>query len=212
MNKYCIIIYGNINNFSFDLLFKKYKTFLPSYLLTKISQNKNNNNKMLSMLGIHLFMKGSSYLGKKINILSKITLSEYGKPHFSDNSLYFNISHSEDTVACIISETNSVGIDIEYQKTINYKSLNIYTVKEEKIVQQATNPIHCFYRIWTLKEAITKCLGYGLYMNFKDVDTTNNPILINKKKIYTNSFMLNDNIQCSYATTNRNQKFIIINY
>lgn len=212
MNKYCIIIYGNINNFSFELLLKKYRTFLPSYLLTKILQINNINNKMLSMLGIHLFMEGSIFLGKKKSILSKITLSKYGKPYLYDNSLYFNISHSEDTVACIISETNIVGIDIEYQRTINYNSLNIYTTKEEKRMQLAINPIHCFYRIWTLKEAITKCLGYGLYMNFKDVETTNNPIFINKKKLYTNSFMLNDNIRCSYATTNCNQKLVIINY
>lgn len=74
---------------------------------------------------------------------------------------FFNLSHSQNTIACCISNTIQAGIDIEYQKPRKnlLAIVNNYFTKYE--FQQLSSLEHhaqeiAFYRLWTLKESYLK--------------------------------------------------------
>lgn len=106
------------------------------------------------------------------------------KPIFFDNSLYFNISHCREYLACSLGNVN-MGIDIEQERIIKNVTLNkIKNIKDINI-----NPI----QIWNIKEAYSKYLGIGLKLDFSKIsidkikEETNlisSVYYINNKNIY----------------------------
>ena len=90
------------------------------------------------------------------------------------DGLKFNISHSQSTVAVVVSQ-KEVGIDIETIRPLNLKlAQKICTHEELEYVfehtpsdedfEQSTNIdyVRRFLEIWTLKEAYLKCEGTGI--------------------------------------------------
>ena len=106
------------------------------------------------------------------------------KPIFCDNSLYFNISHCKEYIACSLGNIN-MGIDIEQERIIKDITLKkIKNIKDTNI-----SPI----QIWNIKEAYSKYLGIGLKLDFskisinkikKDTNLITNVYYINNKNMY----------------------------
>ena len=105
--------------------------------------------------------------------------NEHGKPYLKDLPCYFNISHSGDFVVCAVSE-NEIGIDIEKIRPIDLKiAKKICTETELKYLfngipnendfNLATDDelLSRFFKLWTKKEAILKCIGTGFQGNRK---------------------------------------------
>lgn len=105
--------------------------------------------------------------------------NKYGKPFIlneSKESIHFNLSHSNNCVALAISNTSSIGVDIEYcnhDVRIN-NIIDYYFSKREKQYLSCLDEIqkkHSFYKMWTLKEAYVKSIGVGLSEGFvKNID------------------------------------------
>ncbi len=85
------------------------------------------------------------------------TLSPTGKtgPHIS-------LSHTRGLVACAVSETGPIGVDVEYWWMRDFMALANYAFGPRECAEVARNGISAFYRIWTLREAISKAKGIGL--------------------------------------------------
>ncbi len=101
----------------------------------------------------------------------KFLYNEYGKPYldsnYIENSLYFNLSHSDDLAIFAISKTNNLGIDLEKIKSID----DYLNIAQENFSQQEVadlmsytkdEQLAAFYRCWTRKEAFIKAIGDGL--------------------------------------------------
>ncbi|MCR4910970.1 MAG: GNAT family N-acetyltransferase [Bacilli bacterium] len=86
-----------------------------------------------------------------------IYINERGKP-LSDK-VYFNISHSKGMVCLAISKKYCVGVDIELIRPSKEDLWRFITSDEEfDLIHNDED----FFRIWTLKEAITKADGEGV--------------------------------------------------
>ena len=105
----------------------------------------------------------------------RISADENGKP-FSHNvhGLFFNISHSENFVSVVISQSE-VGIDIEKLRNLSVKASKKICCDEELSYifgknrsdidfdeSQPPDVVKRFLEIWTLKEAYYKCVGTGI--------------------------------------------------
>lgn len=117
-----------------------------------------------------------------INVLKEdIFFNQYGKPYLKNNYIYFNISHSKNMIALIISD-NECGIDIEYiDKTRNIEGLSKKVLSsKEKEEFDKNKDIEIFYKFWTQKEAYYKYKGFGIeYKNLrKEINKDN---IITKK-------------------------------
>jgi 4'-phosphopantetheinyl transferase len=75
-----------------------------------------------------------------------------------------SVTHSRDRVLCAITAFGFVGIDIEYHsahRAIERIAEASFGPSERLVVGAAGIP--AFYRLWTLREAMAKALGGGLW-------------------------------------------------
>ncbi len=96
---------------------------------------------------------------------------EGNKPLLSDGSCHFNLSHSGDWVAIIVSLDGPVGIDVEQALPGKAQiSPDLYAHPNDRFHPAAAGTdISRFFTAWTLKEAISKCDGRGLGIPFNEV-------------------------------------------
>jgi 4'-phosphopantetheinyl transferase len=96
----------------------------------------------------------------------EILKDEYGKPYLEGHLLCFNVSHSGEYLAIVISE-NPVGVDIQktqeikpgmYRKVVRGEEQNLIGEERQKD----------FLRLWALKESFVKADGRGLRISMKD--------------------------------------------
>lgn len=162
------LIYDNINNYSQDE-YNYFFTLIKEQKQQKIKKIVNEDDKKRSILGEILLIN----LLKEFKIdyyYIDIYKNKYGKPLIKNMNIYFNISHSNDYVVCIISNYE-VGIDIEKIRNIKKNIINQFATPNEIIyINENSNSFNqkCF-EIFTLKESYFKCLGTDLN-NVKKVE------------------------------------------
>lgn len=103
--------------------------------------------------------------------------TKHGKPQLVDNNncITFNLSHSKNWAAYVVSFGNDVGIDIEKVRKDRYSSHMdqlCLSEKEQKFLHGLSfaERLQAFYLLWTCKEALVKALGYGLAYPFKELE------------------------------------------
>lgn len=90
-----------------------------------------------------------------------------GKPELQEQAavpLRFNLSHSGDYVAVAIS-AEQVGVDLEqWEGSLPVIELAEHEFRpdESAAISESAEPHLLFYRLWTAKEAVMKCTGFGL--------------------------------------------------
>ena len=95
--------------------------------------------------------------------LPEIRLTENGKPYFAGaDGLHFNLSHSGMLTVLAVSDA-PVGVDVEQIVPLEWRSIaESFGAYEQTMLEQAADPLRCFYRIWTVREAYAKEAGIGL--------------------------------------------------
>ncbi len=91
-----------------------------------------------------------------------ITHNEYGKPMC--NGIFFNISHSENGVACSVGE-HSVGCDIELIRPAPMATAERFFLPSEldyiNSLDKSRRDV-AFFQLWTAKESYMKLRGSGM--------------------------------------------------
>ncbi len=95
----------------------------------------------------------------------------HGKPRVSAPAgapqMYFNLSHTNGLVACVVADTPLIGVDVEEIKSIDdflqvaqrhFAPQEVYALQRAPPAEQC----HIFFRLWTLKESYLKARGLGL--------------------------------------------------
>lgn len=96
---------------------------------------------------------------------------EHGKPFLKPDQpgiwlpdgkqVYYNLSHSGEYAACVISDSPA-GVDIEKErKGIRPGVMRFLTDEEKQAVEQDADPCSRFFDFWVLKESYMKAVGTG---------------------------------------------------
>lgn len=93
-----------------------------------------------------------------------ILYNAYGKP-YAENAPCFSVSHSGGYTVLAVSDTD-VGIDIERVDDIAPEAMEQVFTRDE--MAYATD-MERLYKLWTLKESLSKAIGIGLGMPLKTV-------------------------------------------
>lgn len=111
------------------------------------------------------WLAGRALLTHAAAPLAEIRYGEQGKPAFPlDSGRWFNLSHSGDDIALLLSDEGEVGCDIEvirpregWQRLANA----LFSVGEHQELERepADRQLAAFWRIWTRKEALVKQRG-----------------------------------------------------
>lgn len=91
----------------------------------------------------------------------------HGKPFLSGHELYFNLSHSGDSLLLAVSDLQAIGVDIETVRDrdnlpgIAERSFSAAELAYWQALPEAER-VSAFFRLWTIKEAFVKAVGRGI--------------------------------------------------
>lgn len=126
-----------------------------------------------------------------LSTLPEIIYGENGKPAFhGDIPLWFNISHSGDDIAVLVSDQGDVGCDLEILRPRrNWLRIAqaMFSAGEQAELMSATeaNQLAVFWQIWTRKEALLKFAGQSVWSMADHDSAQQNPP-------FTHQFMLDN--------------------
>jgi len=144
---------------------------VPASIRQKAGRYRRWQDAYGCLFGRLLLWRGLTDLGYAGD-LNDLRYSAYGKPYLDDGP-YFNISHSGNRVACILSNNGPIGIDLEKisdQPIPEYKEQ--FSDCEWNDILNAPAPLAMFYHYWTAKESILKADGRGLNLDLGALDVT----------------------------------------
>lgn len=141
--------------------------FLPPALITEAPSGPRRPR----------WLAGRALLARAVSPLPDIGYGEQGKPCFSSPSpLWFNLSHSGDDIALLLSDEGEVGCDIEaLRPRARWPALAEALFSPGERAQIAAAPpaaqLPTFWQIWTRKEAMLKQRG-GSVWQMAQADST----------------------------------------
>ena len=175
------------------------------------------------------------------SVLRKIISNSINKPHdeivfyytkkdkpfikdkFNNESVEFNISHSEQCILIAITLGHSVGIDVEkINKKIDFESLSarFFSNKENEFLRslEESKKLDAFYSIWTRKEAFIKATGKGIAYGLDNFSVCSDKKITSKIDIehegaleenwVSFELMTIDQYKTALATDNKGAEFI----
>lgn len=194
-----VISFSRLNKIYHHDLINIGKRCLENSFIHKAVKFRKWQDVQASILG-KLILKNE--LNQLFNIQDPdIQFSQYGKPFVQKNEkVNFNISHSANIVVVAISDTNTIGIDIEHIDALQINSFkNQFTPYEWTEITTSPNPTHTFYCKWTQKEAILKAIGKGLYHSPNSFEIKNNHTLLENQNWYVNPLHIHKDYFCNIA-------------
>lgn len=123
------------------------------------------------------WLAGRALLCRACSPLPEIVYGEQGKPAFAPPATkWFNLSHSGDDIALLISDEGEVGCDIECIRPrpgARQLAANLFSPGElaELDAVPPARQLAAFWRIWTRKEALLKQRG-GSVWQLADADSS----------------------------------------
>lgn len=177
----------NIENLT-QAEYEKWYNLMSEEKKQKVDRMKFEKDRKCSVAGEMLARKGiAEFLNISVEEIS-FSVTPKGKPTADNLNIYFNISHSDNMVACGVSKVE-IGIDIEKIRPINLNIADKICLENELeyIYKNKDEQTNRLFEIWTGKEAVFKYHGTGL-TDFKSVDTLNSPLL--HKPIYENGYII----------------------
>lgn len=115
-------------------------------------------------------------LGKSPAAVSFVRNS-FGKPGLACGSVQFSLSHSENLLAAAFSGREDVGVDVEcVREAPGLRDIagSFFSPAEARLLEGCGSEEafrRGFYKIWTAKEAVVKCLGTGFACEVGEIDT-----------------------------------------
>lgn len=112
----------------------------------------------------------AKYLGSStasIDLVQPLNQKPFLRPKANQRDLHFNLSHSHEVAILAVSQTWSVGVDIEHIRPIPdvIKLAKRFFAKSEYEMLLTVDPeqqLALFFQIWTAKEAFLKAQGLGI--------------------------------------------------
>ncbi len=142
---------------------------MPKDIQERIRRYRKEENKYQLMIGRLLLKEGMQELEVTDFKLADLYYNEFNCPLWRE-SINFNIAHSANVIACAFSTTMKIGLDIERVREINLNNFAyILNEMDKENIQQSTNKLTAFFKIWTIKEAVTKAIGEGLSIDVQQI-------------------------------------------
>ncbi len=107
-----------------------------------------------------------------------------GQPYYLNSpNVYISLSHSGDYAAAVVSD-KPIGIDIQVLKSVNENLVKRVCVCDE-LDYVKTSRSKEFFKLWTVKEAYSKCTGIKLQDVFKLSFVKDKSICAIDKQLYS---------------------------
>lgn len=177
----------------------------------KISRLKVTDDRLRS-LGAGLLI---NFIRNQYGIREKIQTDKFGKLHFENEKVHFNISHSGNYVIAAVSDFE-IGIDIQRMRPDKLRiAEKNFLPKECEYINEFEDDdarLQRFCEIWTIKEAYLKNKGIGLRkpLNSFEVDLSEEtPRIVGEQDLKIVQFKLDQRYIISVCASVEDQGFQI---
>lgn len=159
----------------YDLITKEYEELLleklPPVRKEKALRFKPRDGRISCIVGYLLFLYGYKKL-YHYSDTPDFSKGDNDKPFLlALPHINFNISHCKGAATCIFSE-KPVGIDIQELRLGKLSAmLKICSEDEQALIESAADPDMEFCKIWSIKEAISKQSGDGIFRDIKNLSS-----------------------------------------
>lgn len=173
---------------------------LPHALQQKAIGFMHWRNRQSYLIGKLLIKKGLREYGYAEDCLQRLKYNDFQKP-FVDSNIYFNLSHSGKYIVCAFCSSSKVGIDIERVRSLNISVFeNVFTPYEWQTLNKSTAVQKDFFKIWTIKESITKAIGKGLFISLNQIETSFYTARYESENWYHHEVSLNERYVCTVVS------------
>ena len=140
---------------------------LPAQRAEKCEGYRHQSDKKACLLSYLFLIEG---LRERYGIAGDPTFiyNEHGKPYLRDTpGIFFNFSHSGNTVACALANFE-IGLDIQEIRKLNMGVAHrVCSENELQQLKDSDNARRLFCNFWTKKESYAKAMGVGVPGLFK---------------------------------------------
>ena len=158
---YCIRVETpNVSVSRLEAQIRAFADELPDAKRGRVLQIRPRQSRLNSALGWQLLKFALHECGYSDFTLSQLLFDADRKPRWPRQDCDFNLSHSGSLVACALTKTGRVGVDIEVIRPVQAAALlrRILSPREDTPAQTDDQT---FFRLWTQKEAVIKAEGNG---------------------------------------------------
>jgi 4'-phosphopantetheinyl transferase len=107
----------------------------------------------------------------------EFVIGEHGKPelaHEAHAGVRFNLSHTKGLVACGVTQSDDLGVDVEQiERKLEVDSLarSVFSDDEQAALALLDGAVRRerFFQHWTLKEAYVKAMGRGISLPLRSL-------------------------------------------
>ena len=183
---------------------------LPVSLREDVLKYKYNRMRWMSYFGKLLLVKGLSLLNKSTLLKNPLQYNDYKRP-FLSNTLDFNISHSGNSVVCAITNSGKVGVDVQERNRVikGNKSMFLSDLEQEAAAYSTEWDL---IEAWCKKEAVSKAIGKGLQLSFREINTLEYPINKDTEDWYLSSIPITTEYVCYLATNLAENDISLLKY
>lgn len=144
--------------------------------------------------------------------LDLLRRDENNKPCMAGIGLNFSISHSGDVVVVAISDFHKIGVDVAFHQPIEMGILSdLFHEKEWQRLEKYQFASSLFYKMWTIKEAVSKVLGLGINARWKEMNTLQNPVKYKHVSFHTRTIPLFNDYTVTVAGKNPTAEITVVN-
>lgn len=185
-----------------------YLNFLPPFMSTEILRYRYAADQKARLLA-RLMLRESITDTVAIDCLKDWKRDVNNKPVI-DNWHAFNITHASNLVVFAYTTGESMGIDIEKRKDLEYKEImeNFHT-EEQQFIESSADSISCFYEIWVKKEALVKAAGIGIVNGLNDFSCVENIVNYRRQSWFLKEVQIHPEYICYLCSLNLRERIII---
>lgn len=202
MEKNCFVAFTSLQGDPCVDLFDRYLSTLPLMLQRRMNKYTRPKDRYLSLAGKFLLSHALAVHGfDETAAFANFRYTDKGRPYIDGADLDFNISHSGDLVVCAFSTEVKVGIDLQKKMAMTKAQANLYF----NLIDGANCPedLRADYVIdvWTRKEAVSKLVGDGLSIAFKQVLVHEDIYRTGDQSIYLSRVPVQEAYSCTLASS-----------
>jgi len=202
-----VVKYGDIEMID-DGSISHYLNFLPDFMRDEILRYRyaaDQKARLLSRLMLQESIKDTG----AIDYLKDWKRDANNKPVI-DNWHAFNITHASNLVVFAYTTGESIGIDIEKRKELEYHEImENFHPEEQQFIASAADPKSCFYEIWVKKEALLKAAGIGIVNGLSDFSCVENIVNYRRQSWHLKAIQLHPEYTCYLCSLNIREPIII---
>ncbi|SHJ15848.1 4'-phosphopantetheinyl transferase family protein [Aquimarina spongiae] len=187
-------------------IWNKYFNLLPDRMKEKNIRFQRWQDRHSHLFGQLLLLVNLKEFGYGKGSLEQVLYEPNGRPYLNAD-IDFNISHSGGEVLCAMTKGMRIGIDVEEIKKIHFQDFkNVMNPSQWRTINNATEPLGAFFKLWTIKESVIKADGRGLAIPLPDINIAENIAEYDNCIWYLSEIQTQSNSSAYLATSNKEVK------